>query len=256
MSDEPRAISSSPAAGAAGSPDDSTEIREIHALTPPQAPVSRGRNRDPFDVASHRSLSLSVGSEMENFTSMSREFNAMVVAGSNLQIDANAGDGGNNLGRIGEDELQETNPLAIVPDTNPPFPSPRPPFSSSSSAADEVSVHRVKKDEVNAKISAWQGAEVAKINNRFKRVDVTINGWESEQIERATGLFKKIERKLEEKRARAMEKMQNDVAKAHRKAEDKRASAEAKRGMKVARVLEVANLLRAVGRAPSKRTFF
>lgn len=189
MSDDPRPISSSPTAGAA---DDFTEIREIHALNPPQAPPSRGRARDPWDAASHRSTSLSV-SEVENFTSMSREFNAMVVAGSNLQIDAAAADGTSSLGRIGEDVLEETNPLAIVPDNNPPFPSPRRPFSSSSSVADEVSVHRVKKDEVTAKISAWQGVEVAKINNRFKRVDVTINGWESEQIERATALFKKIE---------------------------------------------------------------
>lgn len=190
MSEDPRAISSSAAAAA----DEFTEIREIHALNPPQAPPSRGRTRDPWEVASHRSTSLlSVGSEVENFTSMSREFNAMVVAGSNLQIDATAADGSSNLGRIGEDVLEETNPLAIVPDTNPPFPSPRRPFSSSSSVADEVSVHRVKKDEVNAKILAWQGAEIAKVNNRFKRVDVTINGWESEQIERATALFKKIE---------------------------------------------------------------
>ena len=50
--------------------------------------------------------------------------------------------------------------------------------------------------------------------------------------------------------------MQNDVAKAHRKAEERKASAEAKRGTKVARVLEIANLMRAVGRAPAKRSFF
>lgn len=61
---------------------------------------------------------------------------------------------------------------------------------------------------------------------------------------------------MEEKRAKATEKMQNDIAKAHRKAEDRRASAEGKRGVKVARVLEVANLMRAVGRPPAKRSFF
>ena len=54
-----------------------------------------------------------------------------------------------------------------------------------------------------------------------------------------------------------MEKAQNEVAKARRKAEEKRASAEAKRGTKVARMLELANFMRAVGRAPStKRSFF
>jgi hypothetical protein len=65
-----------------------------------------------------------------------------------------------------------------------------------------------------------------------------------------------VQRKLEDKKAKALEKMQNDVAKAHRKAQERRASAEAKRGTKIARVLEIANLMRAVGRAPSKRSFF
>lgn len=53
-----------------------------------------------------------------------------------------------------------------------------------------------------------------------------------------------------------MEKMQNDIAKAHRKAEERKASAEARRGTKVAKVYEIANLMKAVGRAPVKRSFF
>lgn len=53
-----------------------------------------------------------------------------------------------------------------------------------------------------------------------------------------------------------MEKMQNEVVEAKRKAEEKRASAEGKRGEKVAGVLELAKLMRAVGRAPSRRSFF
>ena len=65
-----------------------------------------------------------------------------------------------------------------------------------------------------------------------------------------------MQRKLEEKRARALEKMQNEVAKSRRKAEERRASAEAKRGTKVARVLELAGLMRAVGRPPAKKSFF
>ncbi|KAL9667572.1 hypothetical protein QQ045_001934 [Rhodiola kirilowii] len=43
------------------------------------------------------------------------------------------------------------------------------------------------------------------------------------------------------------------IAKAHRKAEKKRASAEAKRGTNVPKVLEICNLMRALGRDPSKR---
>ncbi|XLT83327.1 hypothetical protein HN873_005080, partial [Arachis hypogaea] len=53
--------------------------------------------------------------------------------------------------------------------------------SSSDGAVEEVSVQRVKEEEVNAKISAWQNNKIAKSNNRFKRKDVVIEGWESEQ---------------------------------------------------------------------------
>ncbi|KAF5473297.1 hypothetical protein F2P56_009919 [Juglans regia] len=266
------------------------QIRDIYALTPPHPPpVNRGHRREAWETSSHRSSSLSTASEgatSENFTSMSREFSALVLAGS--VIDHNNGtsyenegtniNGNNNLGRIGEEDDmpgEETNPLAIVPDNyNPlmnPIPSPRrgghpggsgssnsntTTTSSSSSGQSEISVHSVKKEEVESKISAWQNAKIAKLNNRFKRDDAIINGWESEQVQKASSWMKKVERKLEAKRARALEKMQNDVANARRKAEERRASAEAKRGTKVARILEVANLMRAVGRPPVKRSFF
>ncbi|RWW06761.1 hypothetical protein GW17_00029885 [Ensete ventricosum] len=281
-------------------PSDNDEFRDIHPLATPSYP-SRGRRREIWDGGSYPSSSLSVRSDaavVENFTSMSREFSAMVVAGSTMHNDSNSSsnnnnvDGGQNqLARIGEDALEETNPLAIVPDSNP-IPSPRrPPPGGDSAAADsidELAVHLVMKEEVASKISAWQTAEVAKINNRCKRQEVIISGWESEQVEKASAWLKKVEvpsfinhipydvnemmqlsavlvhacvrfheqRKLDEQRAKAMEKMQNDVAKAHKKAVEKRASAEAKRGTKVVRVFELANFMRAVGRAPSKRSFF
>uniref|UniRef100_A0A5B6YJE3 Remorin C-terminal domain-containing protein n=1 Tax=Davidia involucrata TaxID=16924 RepID=A0A5B6YJE3_DAVIN len=245
---------------------DDEHFRDIHALTPPHPPqANRARRRETWETSIHRSSSLSMASEgapSENFTSMSREFNALVLAGSEIGNNGSDNDG-TNLAMIGEDEMpEETNPLAIVPDNNPldPVPSPRRATGGGGSSAvsnhSEVSVQRVKKEEVESKISAWQNAKIAKVNNRFKREDAIINGWESEQVQKATTWMKKVERKLEEKRARALEKMQNDVAKAHRKAEERKASAEAKRGTKVARVLEIANLMRAVGRAPVKRSFF
>lgn len=204
----------------------------------------------------------------ENFTSMSREFSALVLAGSTIATEHESGS--NNLGRIGEEENlhEETNPLAIVPDSNPldPVQSPRgsgggdglilSTIVNSNHTGGEVTVQRVKKEEVESKINAWQNAKIAKINNRFKREDAVIKGWEGEQVQKANSWMKKVERKLEEKRAKALEKMQNDIAKAHRKAEERRASSEAKRGTKVARVLEIANLMRAVGRPPVKRSFF
>ncbi|KAK2653184.1 hypothetical protein Ddye_013040 [Dipteronia dyeriana] len=250
--------------------DDEPIVRDIHALTPPIAlPINGGggrRREASWETSSHRSSSLSISSEVasstENFTTMSREFNALVLAGSSIETgtesDRHVNMNNNNhslLARIREDDTtEETNPLAIIPDLGAPFDYSGRHVGSSSEVS--VSVQRVKKEEVESKISAWQNAKVAKINNRFKREEAVINGWESEQVQKATSWMKKVERKLEEKRAKALEKMQNDVAKAHRKAEERRASSEGKRGTKVARVLEVANLMRAVGRPPLKRSFF
>uniref|UniRef100_A0A0D9W0G4 Remorin C-terminal domain-containing protein n=1 Tax=Leersia perrieri TaxID=77586 RepID=A0A0D9W0G4_9ORYZ len=245
-----------------------TTFRDIHPLTPSTStppPTS-------WDTASssHRSVS-----SEEQFMTMSREFTAMVAAGAGA-----AGADADHLTSIGEVDddhhlMEETNPLAIVPDTHPIAATPARSRASlasqlevvpagagnSSSAAaaaqqPAVEARQVKKEEVETKVSAWQTAEVAKINNRFKREEIVINGWETEQVDKASAWLKKIERKLDEQRAKALEKTQNEIAKARRKAEEKRASAEAKRGLKLAKVLELANFMKAVGRVPTKRSFF
>ena len=214
------------------SAENEPQIREIYALTPPP------RREPNFETHthshSHLSSSVSIeGGSSENF-SMSREFSALVLAGSSidhnittpsqmsLDMMMHSDEGGvnsnntnnnnnyNNLGRIEEDEvlmMEETNPLAIVADNNPleaVSSSPPPPsrgggtFSSSSAtsgggAVNEMTVQRVRKEEVEAKISAWQNAKVAKINNRFKREDAVINGWENEQVQKASSWMKKVE---------------------------------------------------------------
>ncbi|KAG8099624.1 hypothetical protein GUJ93_ZPchr0013g35256 [Zizania palustris] len=258
--------------------EEEPEVRDIHALSPPPSYRRSRVGRESWESAAgsrHTSIR-SVGSDTapsELFVTISREFSAMVAAAASANAAASGAANGDHgragddaLGRIGEEELEETNPLAIVPDSNP-ISSPRrgPQLtlpaagdvgSVSGGHGDEVSVGQVKKEEVESKIAAWQLAEIAKVNNRFKREEVVINGWEGDQVEKANAWLNKYERKLEEKRAKAMEKAQNEVAKARRKAEEKRASAEAKRGTKVARVLELAHFMRAVGRAPSKRSFF
>lgn len=192
------------------------QIRDIHALTPPRPPSSTNRTRT-WETSSHRSSSLSVASEggsIENFSSMSREFNALVLAGSTIGNNINGSENiepGNNLGRIGEEEmLEETNPLAIVPDNNPSLDplivSPRRGGGDDGDGRgrgrgttlfngnqNDLSVQRVKKEEVESKINAWQNAKVAKVNNRFKREEAIISGWESEQVQKANSWMKKVE---------------------------------------------------------------
>lgn len=183
---------------------DDEPIRDIHALTPPDPPpVVRGRRREAWETSSHRSSSMSSETtSSENFTTMSREFNALVLAGSTIESNEtdvmnNMNTNNTHLARIGEDEIpEETNPLAIVPDNNPldsGGTGSRQAASSGGSSHGEVSVQRVKKEEVESKISAWQNAKIAKINNRFKREEAVINGWESEQVQKASSWMKKIE---------------------------------------------------------------
>ncbi|XP_076955030.1 remorin 4.2-like [Bidens hawaiensis] len=243
------------------SDEDHESIREIHVLNSPHPPTP------PPERHRRLSSSISVAStDSENFTTMSREFSALVLAGTRIigretsdevtnTMNPSTNNNNNhsssgNLERIGEEVgTMESNPLAIVPDNNPIVSTPR--FVTT-----DGTIESVKKEETESKISAWQNAKISKINNRFKRDDAIINGWENEQVQKSSSWMKKIERKLEAEHAHAMEKMQNDIAKARRKAEERRATCEAKRGTKVARVMEVANLMRAMGRAPCKRSFF
>ncbi|XP_026427826.1 remorin 4.1-like isoform X2 [Papaver somniferum] len=222
-------------------------IRDIHALTPPHPPTNNNnRRREAWETSSHISESRSSTVPSENFTTMSREFNALVLAGSSTLGDNGSenehGGGGNNninhlLSRIGEDDNsdhhdhnddnsdQEINPLAIVPDNYnhkfDPVPSPGAATtsrrntntmlvtgSSSSSSnnnnnnnncnnnqslVEDITVNRVKREETESKISAWQNAKISKINNRFKREDAVINGWEGEQVQKSTSWMKKVE---------------------------------------------------------------
>ncbi|KAL0720427.1 hypothetical protein Bca4012_035026 [Brassica carinata] len=245
-----------------------TVVRDIHALTPasttvlPPPPALRGY----FSPTRSTTTSISEGaSSGENFTTISREFNALVIAGSSIRNNneptAHDVTQGEELMRSihEEREEEETNPLAIVPEQYPDSGLDQGSGNGSGQVQGRggmTSVQRVKREEVEAKITAWQTAKLAKINNRFKREDAVISGRVNEQVNKANSWMKKIERKLEERKAKALEKTQNQVARAQRKAEERRATAEAKRGTEVAKVVEVANLMRAVGRPPAKRSFF
>nr|ABR17937.1 unknown [Picea sitchensis] len=120
----------------------------------------------------------------------------------------------------------------------------------------EVTLQKVKKDKIEAKAVAWEEAKLAKVDNRFKREETIIEAWENEQKVKANIKMKKVERKLEEKRATAFEKMQNEIAKSHRKAENRRAVAEARRGSAKAKIAEVADKIRSLGKLPRKFIFF
>ncbi|PWA82480.1 Remorin, C-terminal [Artemisia annua] len=213
---------------------DESLIRDIHALTPSSILPQ------PNHYTLRSSLSMDTS---DSFSNMSADNSTLVVAGSVIGSLGVENEGGNN--HVNDEDYDQVDGM-LHPSLSPVRRNGR-----------EMSVplRNVKKEEVESKIIAWKNAKIAEITNRFKCEDAIIKGWESEQVQKATLKMKKVERKLEEKKARAMEKMENDIAKAHQKAEERRASAESIRGTKMARVLEVANLMKAVGRSPVKSFF-
>lgn len=98
-----------------------------------------------------------------------------------------------------QDIDQEPNPLAIVPSTADPTPlaehhePPAPAARGTGDVQEVVSAQRVRREEVESKISAWETEELAKIDSRFRRQEAIISGWEAEQIEQASAWLKKIE---------------------------------------------------------------
>ncbi|KAK1420732.1 hypothetical protein QVD17_22559 [Tagetes erecta] len=210
--------------------EDETFTRDIHALTP-SISILPPPVHHPFGTY----LSMST-SERDDFSTTSVDNSTLVVAGSVVGSVIVEGDGGSNRMIIGEQyehfDVSGSNVRDVV-----------------------LSATSVKKEEVESKIMAWKNAKISEITNRFKCEDAIIKGWESEQVQKATLKMKQVQRKLEEKKAKATERMENEIAKAHRKAEERRASAESIRGTKTAKVLQVANLMKAVGRSPAKNFF-
>lgn len=205
-------------------PPSETVVRDIHAMTTTELPrpQQRGGHLSPT-----RSMNFSDGASSigENFTTVSREFNALVIAGSSMDANNNNNNSNgsnqvvshrdviNELTRISEDEdgggggggdhhhqvpEEDTNPWAIVPDGYDNRAGSENIVTTTSSSGQNrmvtaASVQRVKRDEVEAKITAWQTAKLAKINNRFKRQEAFINGWLNEQVHKANSWMKKIE---------------------------------------------------------------
>lgn len=210
---------------------DENVMRDIHALTPSSVLPPLGSSLSMV-TSDH-------GTFRDDLSSMSATANStLVVAGS---VIGSMGVENDNWVMSGEEYEVDLHNRSVSPARN--------------GREVLVPVRSVKKEEVESKIMAWKNAKIAEIMNRFKCEDAIIKGWENEQFQKATLKMKQVERKLEEKKARAMEKMENEIAKAHQKAEERRASAESIRGTKMARVLEVANLMKAVGRSPVKNFF-
>ncbi|KAG1361139.1 remorin 4.1 [Cocos nucifera] len=99
--------------------------------------------------------------------------------------------------------------------------------------------------------AAWEEAEKAKYQARFKQEEIKIQAWENHQKAKTEAEMRKIEVEVERMRAHAHDKLMNKLAAAKHKAEEKRALAEARRDQQVARTARQAEYIRRTGHIPS-----
>ncbi|XP_038971008.1 remorin 4.1-like [Phoenix dactylifera] len=99
--------------------------------------------------------------------------------------------------------------------------------------------------------TAWEEAEKAKYQARFKQEEIKIQAWENHQKAKTEAEIRKIEVEVERMRARAHDKLMNKLAAAKHKAEEKRAAAEATRGQQATRTSQQAEYIRRTGHIPS-----
>ncbi|XP_021740965.1 remorin 4.1-like [Chenopodium quinoa] len=242
--------------------DNDDDFRDIHALTPPSHPLPPSQQR-MFDANSRRSSNLSVASDItnssENFTTMSREFNALVIAGSTIdhndystnsnQVGGNNGYGYGNgngndwnnnisLDRIGEEEgeAEETNPLAIVPDINP-LPSPpgrqgnRSDSSSghhlmgSSSRSTTTNNNNNSNSNSNSYSNNSSGGEMAIHHVKKEEVETKIAAWQTAKISKINNRFKREDAIISGWENEQVHKASSWMKKIERKLEEKRAKA-------------------------------
>lgn len=97
---------------------------------------------------------------------------------------------------------------------------------------------------LEARAAAWEEAERAKLNAKFKREEARIKAWENLQKAKAEGDLKKLEVKLERLRSKATEKVLNRVATAQKRADEMRAAAEAQQAEQMRKMREKACNLR------------
>ncbi|KAI5082035.1 hypothetical protein GOP47_0001778 [Adiantum capillus-veneris] len=119
--------------------------------------------------------------------------------------------------------------------------------SEGHSAQDEVYAGGIilkRAGALEARAAAWEEAERAKFNAKFKREEARIKSWESLQKAKAEADLKKLEVKLERLRSKATEKVMSRMAGAQKRADEMRATAEAQQTEQMKKLRERACSLR------------
>lgn len=100
------------------------------------------------------------------------------------------------------------------------------------------------------KADAWEKTEMAKIKERYEKLNSTILSWEDKKKKRAKRQMEKTESELERRRARALQQYRNEMESINKIAGGARAQAEERRRNKEIKVKKKANEIRSTGKVP------
>ncbi|KAK6242670.1 hypothetical protein QUC31_013619 [Theobroma cacao] len=140
----------------------------------------------------------------------------------------------------------------IKPGTTAARPEQPPTFTP---AAPVIEVKKQSAAMPETKAEEWEKAEMAKIKERYVKLNSTILAWEEKKKKKATNKLNKAKQsELEEKRARALTKFRNEMEYIKQVAEGARVQAEARQRSDVLKAKEKANIIRTTGKVP--RTCF
>ncbi|XP_021299787.1 remorin isoform X2 [Herrania umbratica] len=139
----------------------------------------------------------------------------------------------------------------IKPGTTATQPEQPPTFTP---AAPVIEVKRQSAARPETKAEEWEKAEMAKIKERYMKLNSTILAWEEKKKKKAKNKLGKAESELEKKRARALSKYRNEMEYIKQVAEGARAQAEARQRNDELKAKEKANIIRTTGKVP--RTCF
>ncbi|GAB4829072.1 hypothetical protein Ancab_018734 [Ancistrocladus abbreviatus] len=99
---------------------------------------------------------------------------------------------------------------------------------------------------------AWERAELAKIKQRYDKLNTTIVEWEDNKKKKARQKVESIEGELQLRRAKAIQKYQSEMERINQIVEGARAQAKDRQRNEELKVKEKANKFRATGQPPTR----
>ncbi|KAL9421141.1 hypothetical protein AB3S75_038662 [Citrus x aurantiifolia] len=102
---------------------------------------------------------------------------------------------------------------------------------------------------------AWEKAEMARIKERYEKLNETILSWEERKKKKARRKLDRAEGELEKRRVKALQKFRSDMESIDRIAGGARAQAQEKRRKAEFKAKEKANKIRTTGKIPSTTCF-